>query len=61
MIMYYILTTLVAKGPAVQKILLKLSYFDHMSPWRDLGLDNSKPIFLRDTPAHDDASQYQVW
>ena len=24
-------------------------------------LDDSKPIFLHDTLAHDDASQYQIW
>ena len=30
-----------------------------MNPCCDL--DNSKPTFLHDTLAHDDASQYQVW
>ena len=32
-----------------------------MSPCCDLDLENSKPIFLHDTQAHDDASQYQLW
>ena len=27
----------------------------------DLDLENNKPIFLHDPPAHNDASQYQVW
>ena len=27
----------------------------------DVDLQNSKPIFLHDTPAHNDASQHQVW
>ena len=32
-----------------------------MSPHRDLDLEDSKPIFLHDTLAHDDALQYHVW
>ena len=46
----------VAKGSAVQKVLQQLSYFDHMSPFSDLDLENSKPIFLHGTPAKTDAS-----
>ena len=33
--------------------------FDQMGP--HCKLEDSKPIFLHDTLAHDDASQYQVW
>ena len=32
-----------------------------MSPQCDLDLEDSKPIFLHDTLAHDEASPYQVW
>ena len=35
--------------------------FQHMSPRCDLDLEDSKPIFSRDTPADDDASLYHVW
>ena len=35
--------------------------FDHVSPHGDLELEDSKPIFLPDSLAHDDASPYQVW
>ena len=35
--------------------------FDYMSPHCDPELEDSKPIFLHDTLAHDDASPYQVW
>ena len=35
--------------------------FDHMSPHCDPELENSTPIFLHDTLAHDIASPYQVW
>ena len=34
---------------------------DCMSLHYDPELEHSKPIFLRDTLAHDDASPYQVW
>ena len=34
---------------------------DYMSPNYDPELDDSKPIFLHDTLAHDVASPYQVW
>ena len=34
---------------------------DQMSPHCDPELEDSKPIFLRDTLAHDVASPYQVW
>ena len=32
-----------------------------MNPHCDLEFEDSKPIFLRNTMAHDDASSYQVW
>ena len=35
--------------------------FAHMSPQCDLNLEDSKPVFLHDTLAHDDASPYKVW
>ena len=35
--------------------------FDQMSPHCDLHLEDSKPIFLHDTLAHDISSPYQVW
>ena len=34
---------------------------DYMRPHCDLELEDSKTVFLHDTLAHDDASQYQVW
>ena len=34
---------------------------DYMSPHCDLELEDSKPIFLEDNLAHNDASPYQVW
>ena len=34
---------------------------DYMSPHYDPEFQHSKPIFLHDTLAHDDASPYQVW
>ena len=33
---------------------------DNISPHCDPELEDSKPIFLQDTLAHDDASPYQV-
>ena len=35
--------------------------FDRMTPHCDPELEDSKPIFLYDTLAHDVASPYQVW
>ena len=35
--------------------------FGQMSPHCDRELEDSKPIFLHDTLANDDASPYQVW
>ena len=35
--------------------------FDYMSLHCDPKLEDSKPVFLDGTLAHDDASQYQVW
>ena len=32
-----------------------------MSPHSDLDLEDSKQIFMHDTLAHNDASQFQVW
>ena len=32
-----------------------------MHPFCDLDLENNELIFLHNTPAHDDVSQYQVW
>ena len=34
---------------------------DYMSPHYDPELEDSKPDFVHDTLAHDDASPYQVW
>ena len=34
---------------------------DYMSPQCDPKLEDSKPIVLQDTLAHDDAPPYQVW
>ena len=35
--------------------------FGYMSPHCDLDLEDTKPAFLQDTRAHDDAAPYQVW
>ena len=35
--------------------------FDYKSPECDPEFEDSKPIFLHDTLAHDIASPYQVW
>ena len=35
--------------------------FGHKSLCCDFDLEKSKKIFLRDTPAHDNVSQYPVW
>ena len=34
---------------------------DYMSPHYDPELEDSKPIFLHNTLAHDDATPLQVW
>ena len=34
---------------------------DQLSPHCDPELEDSKPVFLQDTLAHDVASPYQVW
>ena len=34
---------------------------DYLSPHCDLDHEDSEPIFLQDTLAHDEASSYQVW
>ena len=34
---------------------------DYMTPHYYPELEDSKPIFLHDTLAHDDASPYQIW
>ena len=41
--------------------IYKLSYFDCMSPYCDLDLEGSKPVFLHNSLTHDGASQYKVW
>ena len=41
--------------------MVKTVIFDYMSPQYDPDLEDSKPIFLHDTLAHDDdVSPYQV-
>ena len=35
--------------------------FDYVRPNCDFDLEDSKPVFLHDTLAHEDASPYQVW
>ena len=59
MIMYN--PNLVAKRSAVQQISVETVIFDQMSPNCDPELEDSKPIFLHDTLAHDISSPYQVW
>ena len=39
----------------------KKSYIDYIILNCDLDLEDSKPIFLKDNLAHNDASSYQVW
>ena len=41
--------------------MVKTVIFDQMSIHCDTELDDSKPIFLHKTLAHDAASPYQVW
>ena len=41
--------------------MVEAGILDQMSPHCDPKLDDSKPIFLHDTLAHDVASPYQVW
>ena len=41
--------------------LVETLILDYISPDYDPELEDSKPIFLHDTLAHDDASPYQVW
>ena len=53
--------SIVAKGSATQKIIVETVIFDHTCSCCDLDLENSKQIFSRSSPAHNDASQYQVW
>ena len=36
--------------------IVELVIFDYMSPHCDLEIEEGKPIFSHDTPAHDDAS-----
>ena len=40
--------------------IVKESYLDHISPCCDFDLEDSKQLFLYDTPAHDAASPYQI-
>ena len=51
---------LVAKGSAIQKTYYKVIFGD-MILHCDLDLEDSKPIFLEDNLAHDDALPYKVW
>ena len=39
----------------------EIDIYDKMSPHCDPELEDSKPIFLHDTLAHDVAPPYQVW
>ena len=43
--------------------MIETVILDYMSPHYDpeLELEDSKPIFLHDTLAHDNVSPYQVW
>ena len=41
--------------------ILKKAYFDYIILNCAFDLDDSKPIFLKDNLAHNDASPYQVW
>ena len=41
--------------------MVEIVIFDQMSPHSDPEFEDSKPIFLHDTLAHDVASSYQVW
>ena len=41
--------------------MVETAIFDQVSPHCDPELENSKPVFLHDTLAHDDASLYQIW
>ena len=41
--------------------MVKTVITDYISPHYDLELEDSKPIFLHDTLAHDGTSPYQVW
>ena len=41
--------------------IIETVIFDYISPHCDPELEDSKPIFLHDTLAHDVASPYQVW
>ena len=49
--------SLVAKGSAV---CIKNSYFNYIIRNCDLDLEDSKPIFLKDNLAHNDASSYSL-
>ena len=41
--------------------MVETDIFEQMSPHSDPELEESKPIFLHDTLAHDDSSAFQVW
>ena len=51
---------LVAKSSVVSVDMTKTFISDNLSTHCDLDLEDNKPIFLNDTLAHDNASQYQV-
>ena len=41
--------------------MLETVILDYMNPHCDIDHADTKPMFLHDTLAHDDASPYQVW
>ena len=60
MIMYY-QTKFGSKTISSSKDMVEIFILDQMNLHCDPELEDSKPIFLHDTLAHDDASSYQVW
>ena len=46
---------------SVDVVVVETLILDYMSPHYDPELEDSKPDFVHDTLAHDDASPYQVW
>ena len=53
--------TFVCKKISTSLDMTETVIFDNMSPHCDLELEDSKPIFLHDTLAHDDSPSYRVW
>ena len=52
---------MVAKKISSSADIVEIVLSDYMSPHCNPELEDSKPIFLHDTLAQDDASPYQVW